>query len=671
MSSPNGGRVQLWQHARLLLAPLLAIVLLTIGCGTSPRPAPLTNPPSRHIQAVSDYHVGVGLNMATNEYFMFSDFEAARQQPEASTSFLVALSGYQLWGPQASTGGMIDAMVAVPGGGQAPISAGIDLFHWGHDWYAGLAATDRDISGETFSTIAARAASLELTPDMAPRMAVDAATRGATAGGYTVGSVWGDVRLMLAALARWSSIQPASAWGGGGGGSGGGAQPTPVLNATGYIAVAWNHTDNWIYSLNFPYPSGARPDNIIVSLTSVEFASGSSAPSRVTFRKEYRDLRIESETIDVTGRLVATDWTPLLGSPSPVGLDLTTVEAMGAAARAKQAALPYSSFLDLFEEARSGRAPDARTEASALLVAALALAMPGLHVQELDNLSPLQAGEIVPFATIAVGTNAISGERVLVTTPQVLQDLRANPTYTVASLAGVGLSDTGKVRWLRIRLDYDGMAQTFKVAFPGDHTWEDPGLNYAISDEDWQLIVSGEFNTQQSPWRVQNQLAVVGIVAAILVGLMVFDAEIAKRVRRIYTPCSDEAPPQIPVDEYPELSVLMKVKEEIASKLPSPATPPPCPSPSPSPTPAPSPTPTPSPPPNGIRVSVTREWCYISCSSFPAGTFDKGYLTLGEGESLGLLPIEGSLFSWFVKFTGNGPVHPFGGGEPVTSFNVQ
>jgi len=53
---------------------------------------------SKRLQSVSSFNVGVGYNTSSNQFYMFDDFESAKQAPAASTSFLVAMDWYQLYG---------------------------------------------------------------------------------------------------------------------------------------------------------------------------------------------------------------------------------------------------------------------------------------------------------------------------------------------------------------------------------------------------------------------------------------------------------------------------------------------------------------------------------------------------------------------------------------------
>ncbi|MBM3268382.1 MAG: hypothetical protein FJZ01_12095 [Candidatus Sericytochromatia bacterium] len=214
--------------------------------------------------------------------------------------------------------GTIGTVVRTPAGIEVPISAGIDRFYSPdgiYDWQGELASSNHFVGTAQIADIIASASALVVEPWMAPRDAVSAATGN---GNYTSGSVWGDMRLMLAAIAAWAKVQPESTWtppGGGGGGGGG-------TTASGSVETVW--PSQWIaveveLSTLAVTPRGAMPtevgeasNSVIVLLDSADFASGSAVPFAVKIGTRKADGSVALTRYPLTS-LRATDWRQLMG----------------------------------------------------------------------------------------------------------------------------------------------------------------------------------------------------------------------------------------------------------------------------------------------------------------------------------------------------------------------
>ncbi|MBM3269420.1 MAG: hypothetical protein FJZ01_17390 [Candidatus Sericytochromatia bacterium] len=271
---------QLWRASRSFMAPLLVIIMATLGCGRMPHgtlPA-AGGQVARRVQAVSTYDVGVGYRTTTGEFFAFSDFEATKQSSESIGAFLVALEGYEVVGATSSISGRIDARVRSPGGWELPVSAGVDRFYYqdgAYDWAADLASANREITPEQFDAVAAIAASVVATSSVAPREVVSEATANGT---RTAGSAWADVRLMLAAIGVWAAVQPESTWFGGGGNGG-------STTSSGSVETIWPQQFHGVSidlgdrSVAPVYQMPTLPveatGSLIVRIESADFASGS------------------------------------------------------------------------------------------------------------------------------------------------------------------------------------------------------------------------------------------------------------------------------------------------------------------------------------------------------------------------------------------------------------
>ncbi|MBM3269615.1 MAG: hypothetical protein FJZ01_18450 [Candidatus Sericytochromatia bacterium] len=144
-----------WRATKGVRASLLAIVMVTLGCGRAPvgvGPAK-TSQALKRVQSVSTFNVGVGYNTSSNQFYMFEDFESAKQAAAASTSFLVAMDWYQLFGATSSVSGTLGTVVRTPAGIEVPISAGIDRFYSPdgiYDWHGELASSYHFVGARLF-----------------------------------------------------------------------------------------------------------------------------------------------------------------------------------------------------------------------------------------------------------------------------------------------------------------------------------------------------------------------------------------------------------------------------------------------------------------------------------------------------------------------------------------
>ncbi|MBM3269290.1 MAG: hypothetical protein FJZ01_16740 [Candidatus Sericytochromatia bacterium] len=613
-----------WRATKFFMAPLLVVIMATMGCGRMPGqtfPSPGSRP-GRQVQAVSTHNVGVGYSTITNQFFLFSDYEAAKLAPEAVGAFLVALEGYEIFGAVPNYSGRIDARVRTPSGWEALVSTGIDRFYYGngeYDWPAEMASTNRDVTTAQFSSVTSIASTLTASPSSAPRDVVSEATASGT---RTTGSVWADVRLVLAAIGVWARVQPQSAWSGGGGGSGQTASgSTETVWPARFIAVASNLSSRSVSLVEWMPESSSN--SAVVKLESVEFASGSTTPSAISIGVRHPSASGQIDILRYSlANLHATDWRDLLASQLPP-LDEAVLQEQLAAFSASSPSIVGTSTQDLVDAALSNPIRSTAKQEAALILAAIASLNFSATAEEIPMSLPMESNEVVPQATLAISYNPATDERQPITDPTTLSQAQGDPGKFVVWLKAAGLTPDGRARTLTYQVNYAGSVRAYKLWFAVPRAWVDPGPNFVVSQEDWSSALD-HFNSGYAPYKVQWHGAAV-LAVEIFVGL------IAAAVG-LWTILPDTTP-----------------------------------SPSPTPTLTPTPTPAPEPTPRTYRIWVHRDAYYLSPTSFPAGTFDLGPVTLdGPDDQFVVLPINNSDFGYLVARRPNGTTYsPWGASQPI------
>jgi len=518
----------LFHTTKLVLAPLLAIVMVTLGCGRAPAgigPATASHS-SKRVQSVSSFNVGVGYNSSSNQFYMFDDFESAKQAPAASTSFLVALDSYQLFGATSSVSGTIGTVVRTPAGIELPISAGVDRFYSPdgiYDWQGELASSNHVVGAAQIADVIASASALVVEPWMAPRDAVSAATGN---GNYTSGSVWGDMRLMLAAIAAWARVQPENTWTSPGGGGGGGTA------ASGSVETIWpaqllavsvdlgNLTATPI--TNWSTWSGQATSSLLVKLESVDFPPGSNVPIavRVDIKRPGLDASVEVVRHDLV-RLAATNWRELLTAQTTMLTDSEVQRQRDFFLGWREVDPRTPVAMELDSMLSSAPSVEARDELARILTISGFLGR-GLPPQELAPDAPLGPAEQRLAGVFGLALEIASGRRIPVTNEASRSQFASSPDYVVGTLDAVEVAPDGYATAFRVLLSgfdaTNSITTSIRFPLPAPRIWADPSTQPPLSDAEWQVLLSGGYEIQPgSAYRVQSPYAPLVLYAAMVV----------------------------------------------------------------------------------------------------------------------------------------------------------